>query len=166
MISFLAYLLYGIYQNQNNIRKTRKVILFESEKSVLKYGSTYGQNNNISLATMSMNFTLQQRDLILYLGVDEVILAWDKQYRLEYLKPEYKNTKEYKEFVQYIKKIKKVVSLLINYCNVSVIFCWDDRIDYKDAPIDKGQDIFEELLNERFLIESTDELEEEILDAI
>lgn len=158
--------LYGIYQNQNNIRKTRKVILFESEKSVLKYGSIYGQNNNISLATMSMNFTLQQRDLILYLGVDEVILAWDKQYRLEYLKPEYKNTKEYKEFVQYIKKIKKVVSLLINYCNVSVIFCWDDRIDYKDAPIDKGQDIFEELLNERFLIESTDELEEEILDAI
>ncbi|MGL6184738.1 MAG: hypothetical protein ACRC1T_05100 [Clostridium chrysemydis] len=158
--------LYGIYQNKDNIKKARKVILFESEKSVLKYGSIYGQENNISLATMSMNFTLQQRDLLLSLGVDEVILAWDKQYQLEYLDSKYKNTKEYKEFVQYIRKIQKVISMLTNYCNISVIFCWDERIDYKDAPIDKGKDIFEELLDERYLIESVNELEEEILNEI
>lgn len=155
--------LYGLYQNKNNIKKSKKVILFESEKSVLKYGSIYGQENNISLATMSMNFTKQQRDLLISFNVDEVILAWDKQYKIEFLSKEYENTKEYKEFKRYIQKIKKVVSLLIQYCNISVIFCWDKRIDYKDAPIDKGQEIFEELLEERYLIENIEELEEELL---
>ncbi|MEG2786444.1 MAG: hypothetical protein RR942_01395 [Romboutsia sp.] len=152
--------LYGIYENKENIKKAKKVILFESEKSVLKYGSIYGQENNIALATMSMNFTRQQRDMLLNLEVDEVILAWDKQYKIEYLNEEYIETKEYKEFVQYVRKIKKVVNLLIQYCNISIIFCWDKRIDYKDAPIDKSVEIFEELLNERYLIEDTNELEE------
>lgn len=155
--------LYGLYQNKNNIKKAKKVILFESEKSVLKYGSIYGQQNNISLATMSMNFTKQQRDLLLELQVDEVILAWDKQYQIEFLKEKYKNSAEYKEFIRYIRKIKKVVNLLIQYCNISIIFCWDNRLDYKDAPIDRGQAIFEELLNERYLIEDIEELEEELL---
>ena len=156
--------LYGLYQNKDNIIRAKKVILFESEKSVLKYGSIYGQKNNISLATMSMNFTKQQRDLLLNLGVDEVILAWDKQYKIEFLSKEYEDTEEYKEFKRYVQKIKKVVSLLIQYCNISIIFCWDERIEYKDAPIDKGQEIFEELLEERYLIESIDELEEELLE--
>jgi DNA primase len=41
--------LYGIYQNKENIKKYKKVIVFESEKSVLLYGSIYGQENNISV---------------------------------------------------------------------------------------------------------------------
>lgn len=152
--------LYGLYQNQNNIKKAHKVILFESEKSVLKYASIYGQNNNITLATMSMNLTKQQRLLLMELDIDEVIIAWDKQYKLEYLTPEYKHTREYREFVQYVHKLQKAVGLLMHYFNVSIMLCWDQRLQYKDAPIDQGRIIFEELLDERYLIENIEELEE------
>lgn len=152
--------LYGINKNKETIKRVKKVILFESEKSVMLYGSYYGQENNIALATMGMNLTAQQRELLIETEVSEVIIAWDKQYQIEFLEEEYLNTKEYKEFVLYIKKIKKAVEILINYFNVSVIFCWDNRIEYKDAPIDKGKEIFESLLSERELIYDVEELEE------
>ena len=152
--------LYGLYENKSNIKKSKKAILFESEKSILKYGSMYGQENNIALATMSMNLTKQQRNILIELGVDEVILAWDKQYKIEFLNEENKNSKEYKEFEMYIRKVKKAISMLLQYVNVSVIFCWDERLDYKDAPIDKGKYVFEELLDERYLVEDIEELEE------
>ncbi|WP_291567108.1 MULTISPECIES: hypothetical protein [unclassified Clostridium] len=150
--------LYGIYENQNNIRRYRKAIVFEGEKSVLKYASYFGQENNIALATMGMNMSLYQRDLLLNLGVDEVIIAYDKQYQPEYLDDI--NSKEYKEFEKYKRTLIKITKMLINYVNVSIILCWDDVLGYKDAPIDNGKDVFEKLYKERYLIGDISELEE------
>jgi hypothetical protein len=50
--------------------------------------------------------------------------------------------------------------MTMDYCNVSVISCWNDRLNYKDSPIDKGKEIFEELYKERFLVTDIEELEE------
>lgn len=151
--------LYGIYQNNGNIRKIKRAVLFEGEKSVLKYGSYYGQNNNISLATLGMTFSIAQREILLNCGVEEVTICFDKQYMVEYL--DKKNTKEYKEFERYIRNLAKIASMLIGYCNVYVVLCWGDLIDYKDAPIDKGKEIFEELFkNYRYLISDVDEIME------
>ena len=152
--------LFGINKNKENIKKCRKAILFESEKSVMLYGSLYGQENNISLATMGMNLTSQQRDLLLEIGVEEVIICWDKQYMIEYLDEEHKDRKEYKEFVMYVKKIKKAIDMLVDYFTVSLVLCWNDDIDYKDAPIDKGKEVFEKLLRNRYVIDCSEELEE------
>ncbi|MBN1074675.1 hypothetical protein DVV91_10010 [Clostridium botulinum] len=163
--------LYGLYQNKENIRRLKKVIIFESEKSVMLYSTIYGQENNISVATCGMTFSLYQRDLLLSLGVEEIIIAYDKQYELDKLdyfennsklnKDEliiYKKKKE--EYNGYFKRLIKIAKTTMDYCNISVISCWDDRIDYKDSPIDKGKKIFEEFYKERFLITNINELEE------
>jgi hypothetical protein len=154
--------LYGLYQNQNAIIKAKTAIIFESEKSVFKYGTYYGQENNIAVAVQGMTISLYQRDLILQQGVENVIIAFDKQYMIEFIDDKYKNTNEYKDYIMYLKKLLKIVSLFINYCNVHLMLCWDDRINYKDSPIDCGKKIFEELYQERYLIEDLNEIKEMI----
>ena len=146
----MSHNLYGLYQNQNNIRRAKRVIVFESEKSVLLFSSLYGNENNICVALSSMNMSLYQRDLLLGLEVSEIIFCLDKQYTLECL--ETKEGKEYQGYISYVKKLKKLASMFINYCQVSVVLCWDERIGYKDAPIDRGRETFEELLNEKYLV--------------
>lgn len=150
--------LYGLYENQENIRRVRKVIIFESEKSVLLYASMYGQENNIALALGGMNLSLYQRDLLLSLGVEEIIFCLDKEYSEEMY--ENKESKDYKQMIGYFKKLKKMVGYFINYCSVSVVVCWDDRMGLKDAPIDNGQEVFEELISERYLVEDVGEFDD------
>jgi hypothetical protein len=154
--------LYGIYQNKENIKKFKKAIIFESEKSVLLYASYFGQENNIALASSGMTFSLYQRDLVLSLGVEEVIVAYDKQYQIEFIELENRNTKEWKEYEGYIKRLIKITNMFIDYCNISFITCWDKRLDYKSAPIDRGKDIFLDLYKERYYISEVEELREMI----
>ena len=152
--------LYGIFQNQDNIRKIKKTILFESEKSPMLYGSYFGQENNIALSLCGMSFSLYQRDLLLSLGVEEVTIALDKQFRTELIDDENidRNSKAWKEYENYIRGLIKISEMLIPYCNVSIIVCWDERIGYKDSPIDFGKETFEELYRERHYIDNIEEL--------
>lgn len=150
--------LYGLYQNKENIKRYKKVIVFESEKSVLLYGSIYGQENNIAVATCGMTFSLYQRDLLVSLGVTEIIVAYDMQYELD--KIDKQNKKKWEEYCGYFKRLIKIAKMTMDYCNISAISCWDERINYKDSPIDQGKEIFEELYKERFLISDIKELEE------
>jgi len=160
----IAFNLYGIYQNQENIRKIKKTILFESEKSVMIYGSYFGQENNICLALCGMSFSLYQRDLLLSLGVEEVVICFDKQYQIELIDDENidRNSKAWKEYENYVKGLIKISEMLIPYCNVSIIVCWNFRIGYKDSPIDFGKETFEELYKERYYIDDLEELREMI----
>lgn len=156
----VGFNVYGLYQNQEAIRRSKTVILFEGEKSVFHYGSYYGQEHNIGVAAQGMNVTLHQRDLLLDQGIENIVIAFDKQYKIEFIDDEHEGTPEHKEYVAYFKKISKVASLFMNYCNVYVILCWDDLLDYKDSPVDKGKEVFEELYKERYLIESLSEIRE------
>jgi hypothetical protein len=155
--------LYGIYQNKDNIKRFKKAIIFESEKSVLLYGSYYGQENNITVATSGMSLSLYQRDLLLSLGVEEIVIAYDKQYQLELIESEDNTAKAWKEYEGYIKRLIKIVNMFIDYCNVSIIACWDDRLEYKAAPIDHGKETFESLYRERYYVSDIDELKEMII---
>lgn len=153
--------LYGIYQNKNNIQKYKKVIIFESEKSVLLYGSYYGQENNIALASSGMSMSIYQRDILLSLGIEEIVIAYDKQYQLEYINEDCdKTTKQWREYEGYIKRLIKISNMFMDYCNVSVITCWDNTLQYKEAPIDCGREVFEQLYKDRYYITDLDELKE------
>lgn len=160
----MQYNLYGIFQNQYNIRKIKKAILFESEKSVMLYGSYFNQENNISLALCGMSFSLYQRDLLLSLGVEEVTICFDKQYQIELIDDKNidKNSKIWKEYENYIKRLIKISEMLIPYCNVAIVVSWDETLSYKDAPIDKSKKIFEELYRNRYYVNETQELREMI----
>ena len=64
----------------------------------------------------------------------------------------------------YIMNLRKIFRLLNNYVNVSFILCFDDRLDYKDAPIDKGYDIYLELCSERFCPTEIEEFDEFLIE--
>lgn len=163
--------LYGMYENIENIKRIKKCILFEGEKSVIKYGSFYGRNNNITVATLGTNISLYQQKMILDTGVNEVIIAYDKQYQFNLIEKEDKNSLDVKsaikEYNAYIKKMIKMYKLFSNYCTLSIIYCDnDDELEYKDSPIDKGIEIFNKLYSNRIIIENVEELEEALIDEI
>ena len=151
----IAFNLFGIYQNQENIRKIRKAILFESEKAVMLFGSYFGQENNISLSLCGTNFSLYQRDLLLSLGVEEITIALDKEYQIEIMDNK-ENILAHKEYLNYVKTLIKFSRMLSPYCNLYVILCWDSRLAYKDSPIDKNKETFEQLYRERYLLDETE----------
>lgn len=160
----MSFNLYGIYQNQDNIRAMKRTVIFESEKSVMLYGSYFGQENNISLALCGMSLSLYQRDLLLSLDVEEVTICFDKQYQIELINDEDidRNSKAWKEYENYIKGLIKISEMLIPYCNVSIVVCWDELIGYKDSPIDHGIEVFKQLYRERHYVDDLEELREMI----
>jgi DNA primase len=50
--------LYGINWAKDNIKNIKKAIVFESEKSVLKYMSYFGIENNIAVACCGSSLSL------------------------------------------------------------------------------------------------------------
>ena len=70
--------LYGLKMNEPYIRYTKQIQLFESPKAVLQLDSMYPQNNAVGMFVM--NLGKQRRDMILELGVSEVVIGIDKDY--------------------------------------------------------------------------------------
>lgn len=128
--------LYGYYENKHKIREKGMAILFEGEKSVLKMETLYNQSN-IGLATAGKKVTLDQLSALLKLNLNEVVLAYDK---------DYKTANERKEkIIEY----EKIVSILKPYFSVSILIDFNNHLEYKDSPIDQGKEVFEELLRNR-----------------
>ena len=133
----LSLNLYGLNFSKKGIEKNRKVILAEGEKSVLK-GYEYYKNNNIMVAVCGSHINKQQINLLIKnFKINEIIIAFDKEYN------------NLKEATQYMMKYKESCEKYKNYCNFSIVIDRDNLLELKDAPIDKGKDIFEKLLRER-----------------
>ena len=159
--------LYGYYQNKENIDKLHKCILYEAEKSVLKLSCYKGLENGIGLGLGGMNLSKQQLQLLLKRDIDEVCIALDKQVRTDLidLKEDTEEVvKAKKEYNIYIDKVKKIYVLLCNYFTVTVILDWtkggDSLLDYKSSPIDHGEQIWDYLYENRCVIDSKESLEE------
>jgi hypothetical protein len=128
--------LYGFYQNKDIINKKGIAIIFEGEKSVLKAESILP--DNVALATLGKKITIDQLNLLLSLGgVREVILAFDKDYK----------TKAERE--EKMKEWEKILSILKPFFNISMLVDMQNKLGYKDSPIDKGKEIFMELIKYR-----------------
>lgn len=128
--------LYGYYENKHTISEKGLVIIFEGEKSVLKMETFYPQKN-LALATLGKKITLDQLDALLKLNLNEVVLAYDKDYR---------NPKERKEKLE---EYEKTVKILQPYFSVSLIVDYGNSLEYKDSPIDQGKEVFDELIRNR-----------------
>lgn len=130
--------LYGLYQNQETIKRLKKVIIFESEKSVMQC-ETYWPNHNFSVALCGRNISQYQIDMLLELGVEEVQLALDKEFKeigsLEYQRD--------------IEHILKIGSKFAPYVRVYTLFDRYGLLDYKDSPSDKGKEILVQLMKKK-----------------
>lgn len=148
---------YGAYENKKDIMKTHRCILFEGEKSVLKICSWY--EDSVGLGLLGMNFSIRQANILKELGVEEVIVALDKQYKQEEIGD--RKSEGYREYTNYLRKIYKIVKMLEKFMSVSVILDFDGLLEYKDSPVDKGKEVFEELYSKRISYKS-EELERAI----
>lgn len=132
--------LFGLYENKNTIIKIKKAFVAESEKSVLQLATMYGVNDCWAVATCGSSFSKEQMNLLLDLGVEEIILGYDREFEGGKASPD---TAEYEE------KLLKIVSPLLPYVNVSVIMDYEHLTPYKASPTDCGKEIFEKLYHNR-----------------
>ena len=126
--------LYGLNITKNRLEKNKYCIIFESEKSVMMM-ETYYKEQNCSVATLGKNISFQQIQLLLKYGVKDIIIAYDADYR------------NYKELEFKKQEYFKIGNILKTYFNVSIIFDFSfNKLKYKDSPIDRGKEIFEDLI--------------------
>jgi len=139
----LSHNLYGLNLNIENIRKIKKIVIFEGEKSVLLYDSLFGTENNIAVATCGSSLSLFQQSMIIDLcNVDEVVIAYDKEFQAI----------GDANFDKSTTALSNLANKLKNYCNVSIMFDKYNLLRYKDAPIDKGKEVFEYLFQNRIIM--------------
>jgi DNA primase len=116
--------IYGLFDNLDEILKKREIILFEGCKSVL-LADTWGIKNAGAILTSHLN--PHQMKILARLGC-RVVFALDKEIRIR----EDHN----------IQKLK-------NYVEVEYLWDREDLLDDKDAPVDKGAEVFKKLYEGR-----------------
>ncbi|AQS44183.1 hypothetical protein LSG23_09345 [Bacillus velezensis] len=144
--------LYGLHKTKDSIERFKKVLIFESEKSVLKCQDFYGEAN-FTCAVCSNNISNFHRDILLSLGVEEVFIALDK-----YRPPKDHETEEMyqRKLLEYQKKILKLAAKFTPYVRVYVLWDFENILDYKDSPADKGKDVLEELMRRKIEINTNE----------
>lgn len=134
-----SQVLYGLDINKDAIQNTGIVILYEGEKSVLKMDTIYG-GDNIAVAVSGKNISKTHIQMLIELGVKEVVIAFDREYNSIN-----EMNKKIEEYIRITKQMK-------HFFNISVIIDKDFLLPYKESPIDKGKDVFEKLLSTRIFI--------------
>ena len=135
----LSFNLYGLYQNQEHIKTMKKAIVLESEKSVMQYATMFGQENNIAVAICGSSFINYQAWLLINLGVNEIIVGLDHDFR------EVSDDDAAKK----IKNLKNIYKKYGSYVTISFIWDRDGLTGFKASPTDCGKDIFLELFKKR-----------------
>ena len=138
----LGFNLYNLNNSKQAISILKKAIVFEGEKSCFLYASYFGEENDISVACCGSNLLFYQIELLLSLGVNEIIIAFDRQFQ--------KIGDD--EWQRHIKLLKKINEKYGRYVQISYIFDKDMITEYKDSPIDKGPEVFLELFKERVVL--------------
>lgn len=139
----LGFNLYNLNNSKKAIRIFQKAIVFEGEKSCLKYASYFGTASDISVACCGSNLINYQVKLLLSLGVKEVIIALDKQFQ------EIGD----QEWQKWVIKLKTLYNKYGSYLNISYLFDKQNLLGYKDSPIDCGKETFLTLFKNRITIE-------------
>lgn len=116
---------YGLFENLNDIMAKKEVIIFEGMKSVL-IARGFGIKNTAAILTSHLN--PGQMRILARLGV-RVVFALDKDVAV---------------------REDRNINCLKKYVNVEYLYDARDWLDDKDAPVDKGREVFEALYQNRF----------------
>lgn len=116
--------IYGLSDNMDDIKKKKEIILFEGAKSVMK---AYGWGFKNCGAALTSHVNDRQFEILMKLGV-RVVFALDADVDI---------------------REDRNVMRLKPYTTVEWITDWEDLLQPKDAPVDRGKDIFEHLYRQR-----------------
>lgn len=131
--------LYGLHIAKKYIEETGQVIVFEGAKSVMlahQYGYPF------SVATHTFGINPLQVAMLINCGAKQIFLAFDKQYQT--------TDKDDRQWNLYEKKTRAVAKKVGGFVDIYRVIDYYDSdkaplLNYKDAPIDQGKDIFDEL---------------------
>ena len=119
--------IYGLYENRRHILARKEIILFEGAKSVL-LADTWGIPNTGAILTSHLN--PRQFDILIRLGV-RVVFALDAEID--------------------IRQDANIMKLL-PYVRVEWVRNRDGLLEPKDAPVDRGPEVFKKLYEERAVV--------------
>ena len=125
--------LYGLYQNKEYIKESKKVYIFEAEKSVMQCDS-FGVYNTTALGGNQISIT--QVEQLLKLGVSEIVLCMDEGLMIDAIKRD-------------IETIKSC--LFMRDVKIKIMLDKENKYlpkESKCSPSDKGKEIFLKLCNE------------------
>lgn len=134
--------LYNLNNSKINISKSKKAIIFESEKSCLQFQTYFGFENDIAVACCGSNISAQQMFLLNEVGAKDIIVAFDRQFQ--------KIGDD--EFYHLKNNLLKIKQRYGNYFNISFIFDKNMITKYKASPTDEGKEKFLELYKNRIII--------------
>ena len=136
-------ILYGLNFNKKNIKNAKRAIIFESEKSTILYESLYVGNKAVSIG--GSNVSIYQTELLRQYKVETVVLALDNDYSL--LPNE---NGEYDKYFGLYKMLREANKLDAKGFNVEIVYDWEQTfLENKDAPIDKGREVWNKLYRNR-----------------
>lgn len=116
--------IYGLSNNLQAIKDSKEIILFEGCKSVL-LADTWGIENTGAILTSHLSQL--QAKILAGLGC-RVVFALDKEIDI---------------------KADRNIGILKRYVSVEYLLDADNLLDPKDAPVDKGEDVFRQLYNSK-----------------
>ena len=133
---------YGINYNKPEIERTGKVIIVESEKAVMKL-DTYMGRHNIALGMYGSNLGIQRRNQLLKMGVNTVSYVVDNDFIGQ----------DDEFFEQWREKIRHFIKLWDGFCRVEIV--WDNLglLGPKENATDRTKEIWEQLWENREIIE-------------
>lgn len=137
----LSYNLYGLNHNLSYIKRLKKIIIFEGEKSVLKMESYY-PNQNFSAAVCGDKISEYQKKMIIEYA-EEVIIAFDKG-------EEYKKGNKHKSII----RIRDIAKRFAPYINTYILVDKNNLLNIKDAPVDQGKGVLEHLLKNKISVKT------------
>lgn len=140
--------LYGLHKTKEAIQRLKKVAIFEGEKSVYKCEDYYGENN-FSCATCSSTITNFHRDILLSLGIEEVIICYDTL----------KNNATEEEIETYQKKLLKLAKKFTPYVRTYIVYDDFGLLPEKSSPVDRNKEILEQLMKCKYEIKTINEVE-------
>lgn len=148
--------LYGLHKTKEAIKRLGKVAIFEGEKSVLKCEDYY-ENNNFSVACCSSSITNFHRDILLSLGIEEVIICFD---RFRDKKDTETEEKYQEEIGNYQNKLLKLARKFTPYVRTYIVYDDFELLQAKESPVDRGKDVLEQLMKYKYEIKTQNEVEE------
>ena len=134
----LSLNLYGLNMTKENIKRSGIAYLFEAEKSVLQFDSFTLPNCSAAVCGSKLNkYALDI--LIRECHPQEIIICFDKEEKSKH------------EDI-YFNKLHDMCEKYSPYSHFSFIYDKEDLLNLKDSPTDRGQEIFEKLLQGRIRV--------------
>lgn len=130
----LSMNLYGLFENQNNIKKSKICFVCESEKACMQAESF--DMPNCVVAVCGSQFNKYQLNLLMkHCQPTEIVICFDQE--------------ELPGEDKYFNKLWTICDKYKNYANFSFVYDRFGLLALKESPTDKGEEVFKKLIERR-----------------